>query len=170
MGVGIVTVSEECVSRPAGAGPERAPQCGRLRGRGEGRAVGWTFLAAHEDNVRGICRLLYGVDGTPQAWNDQCNVRICVEERDVRAPVWRQFNTDIFLGGRHIAGVFGPRQALRTGRGVKFLEGEPCCAREHGAYRLAVPDGALIEIRKYPRAALAFLGAALNGHGTLSLA
>lgn len=166
----IVTVSEDRVSLLADFHPELATQCRRFKGRWQGKSVGWTFLAAHEDNVRGICRLLYGVDGTPQAWNDQCNVRICVEERDVRAPVWRQFNTDIFLGGRHIAGVFGPRQALRTGRGVKFLEGEPCCAIERGAYRLAVPDGALIEIRKYPRAALAFLSAALTGHGTLSLA
>lgn len=166
----VVTVSKDRVSLLADFHPELATQCRRFKGRWQGKAVGWTFLADQEHNVRGICRTLYGVDGTPEAWADQCNVHVQVEERDIRAPVWRQFNADIFLGGRHIAGVFGPRQALRTGKGVKFLEGAPCCAREHGAYRLAVPDSAVIEIRKYPRAALAFLSEALRGHGALSVA
>ncbi|GAO00402.1 hypothetical protein Gxy13693_046_028 [Komagataeibacter xylinus NBRC 13693] len=166
----VITASEGRITLKADFHPELAIQARRYRGRFLGKEIGWSFLPEHAPAIRQLCQTLYGVDGTPSAWNDCCTVQVEVDEQDVRAPLWRQFNADIYLGGRHVVGVFGPRQAVRTGRGIKFLRGQPHCATRIGAYHMEVPTGSVLEIRKYPRAALAFLGRCLDGHGSWRMA
>ena len=166
----VITASEGRITLKADFHPELAIQARRYRGRFLGKEIGWSFLPEHEPAIRQLCQTLYGVNGTPDAWHDCCTVQVEVDEQDVRAPLWRQFNADIYLGGRHVVGVFGPRQAVRTGRGIKFLRGQPHCATRIGAYHMEVPTGSVLEIRKYPRAALAFLGRCLDGHGSWHMA
>ncbi|CAM2910015.1 hypothetical protein CFR75_12300 [Komagataeibacter xylinus] len=166
----VITVLDGHITLKADFHPELATQARRYRGRFMGKETGWSFRHEHEEAVRNVCRTLYGVDGTPEAWADRCNVQIEVNEQNIRTPLWRQFNADIYVAGRHVAGVFGPRQVLRTGKGVKFLRGGPCCALQHGAYEMDVPSGTLLEIRNYPRAALDFLARCLEGHGSWTVA
>ncbi len=166
----VIIVSEGRITFKANYHPELAIQARRYDGRFVGKTIGWSFKPEHVEAVRNICRTLYGVDGTPEAWANRCDVQIEVNEEDPHSPLWRRFNADIYVGGRHVAGVFGPRQILRTGKGVKFLRGEPRCALQHGAYEMDVPSGTLLEIRNYPRAALDFLAGCLEGHGSWTLA
>lgn len=166
----VITVADTRITLLADFHPELSTQAYRYRGRWAGKDVGWAFRREHEDGVRALCRTLYGVDGTPEAWADQCDVRVSVAETSIAAPLWRQFNADIYVGGRHIAGALKNRPIARTGKGVKFLQGAPLYLRERLAYTMLVADGAILEIRNYPRAALAFLSRDLDGHGTWELA
>ncbi|MFT9091316.1 MAG: hypothetical protein ABF479_10000 [Gluconacetobacter sp.] len=146
--------------------PELACQAGRYRGRFIG-AHKWRFDAKWEPELRAMCRQLYGVDGHPETAADQTDLTVAVDEQSIAYPLFRQFNADIYLGGRHIAGVLKGRQIARPGKGIRFLKDGPRLDHQGLCWSLSIPTGAEFTIRGVPRMAVSFMEACLVGHGRL---
>jgi hypothetical protein len=147
--------------------PELAWQAGRYRGRFNRTRKCWVFDAKWEVELRAMCQQLYGVDGRPETAADVTDVTVTVEEMSVGYPLFRQFNADIYVGGRHVAGVLKSRPIARPGKGIRFLKGEPALDRQGLGWSLSIPSGSQFMMRAVPRMALPFLESCLAGHGRL---
>ncbi|MBB2157360.1 hypothetical protein HLH33_13735 [Gluconacetobacter diazotrophicus] len=145
--------------------PDLTAQASRYRGRFNRTRKCWVFDAKHEEELRAMCLRLYGVDGRPETAADVVDVTVAVEEMSVSYPLFRKFNADIYVGGRHVAGVLKGRPIVRPGKGIRFLKQEPDLLREGLGWWLSIPSGAEFTMRSVARMALPFIESCLAGHG-----
>jgi hypothetical protein len=112
---------------------------------------------------------MWGVDGTPEAFADLMQLRVEVDEQDIRYPIWEGYNNAVYLVGREIAASLKNRRAARPGRGVKFLSGKPNCRTYLNAYWTTVPNGSVFLLKETPRMAVDRIRSALDGHGRMEV-
>ena len=136
-----------------------------LGGLWRGQEVGWVFPHAQADALRALCLRMWGVDGTAEALHDVVHLRVEVDEQDLRLPIWRGYNSPVYLMGREVAASLKSRRAARPGRGVKFLVGKPTCQTEINDYWTTIPNGSVFLLMNTPRMALDRFASVLAGHG-----
>jgi hypothetical protein len=140
-----------------------------LGGRWRGQEVGWVFSIDRAEALRALCLRVWGVDGTPEAFADLVQLRVEVDEQDIRYPIWEGYNNAVYLVGREIAASLKNRRAARPGRGVKFLSGKPNCRTYLNAYWTTVPNGSVFLLKETPRMAVDRVRSALDGHGRMEV-
>ena len=96
-------------------------------------------------------------------------LRVEVDEQDIRYPIWRGYNNAIYLVGREIAASLKNRRAARPGHGVKFLTGKPNCRTDLNAYWTTIPNGSVFLLKDTPRMAVDQIRSALEGHGRMEV-
>lgn len=162
-----MAVTGESVYLRAPFHPDLAFLARSYRGRWIPDRKAWSFECAYEHNVRGICMSIWGVDGYPERLEDLCDLEIVVSAHDRPTEPFYRFNSDLYLGGRHIAGVLRKPGIVRSGKQVSYRLGGPVFHREGCGWWLQVPGGTELVIHKVPRMAIPFFERCLAGHGVL---
>ncbi|GBQ81580.1 hypothetical protein AA0311_2650 [Asaia bogorensis NBRC 16594] len=147
--------------------PDLACRVRGYRGRWIPDRNAWSFERAYEHNVRGICMSIWGVDGYPERFEDLCDLEIVVSARETPTEPFYRFNSDLYLGGRHIAGVLRKPSIVRPGKQVSYRKGGPVFHREGCGWWLQVPGGSEFVLHQVPRMAIPFFERCLDGHGVL---
>ena len=125
--------------------PDFPPKARRLSGSFDRASTTWTFPSAAEPHVRGLCREIYGTDGTAC---DTVTLRVTATEGlyEGRGP--------ITIAGRIVASARGRDSGARTGEGVLLLEGRATSGGSMKNWTTEISVGAVMEIIDVPRAAV----------------
>lgn len=125
-----------------------------IGGRWMGRHAGWAFPHKAEPALRALCDAIWAVDGSPDAFATTVDLRVSVDERTPVRRVFLAYEQPIYLVGREIAASLASRRAARPGRGVRFLEGGPCCLEASNTWSTLIPNGAVFIVRAVPIGAI----------------
>jgi hypothetical protein len=140
-----------------------------IGGRWMGAELGWTFPRSQEAALRALCQEIWAVDGSPEALATTVDVQVTVDERAAVRTVFLAYERPIYLVGRAIAASLTNRRAARPGRGVRFLQGKPCCVETPSKWSTVIPNGSVFLIRDVPLAAVPRFRAAIAEAGQLEI-
>jgi hypothetical protein len=149
---------------PALPGRSRA-----IGGKWMGSEIGWTFPAAQESAVRALCKDIWAVDGSPEAFETTVDLQVTVDERVPDRRVFLTYEGPIYLVGREIAASLANRKAARPGRGIKFLKGGPRCIDASSIWATVIPDGCVFLIRDVPQVAIGRFHEAIGDAGRMEV-
>jgi hypothetical protein len=149
---------------PALPGRSRA-----IGGKWMGSAIGWAFPATQEPAVRALCKDIWAVDGSPEAFETTVDLQVTVDERLPDRRVFLAYERPIYLVGREIAASLANRKAARPGRGIKFLKGGPRCIEASSIWATVIPNGCVFVIRDVPAIAVDRFCAAIGDAGSVEV-
>lgn len=126
--------------------PGFPPSAKALGGRWHPETKTWRFDPRDEDRVRGLCREVYGTDGSGDV--PTVTVRIVVDDDNLESD-----QTSWFVAGREVARVYDRDGGARLAEGVVVVSGKlfSCGSRRHPT--LGIEDGTVLELRDVPVAA-----------------
>jgi hypothetical protein len=149
----IVKIAPDHLALQAPYHPALPHRCKQIGGRWMGNDYGWSFSLCEEQALRGICLDIWGVDGTPSAFDDTVDLQVTVMEEGPQRQVFEAYEEPVYLVGREIAAALKNRRAARPGRGIKFLIGKPHCFVSPSMWGTSIPNGSVFVIRQVPRSA-----------------
>jgi hypothetical protein len=116
-----------------------------LGGRWDKDAKVWIFKSDVIDQVREICKEVYGVDGSGVE-GELVTIRVTVNN-DLS-----ELHSGIYLGGRQIAQAYGRDSGARIGEGVAFIKGNPASGGSVKNWRTCIPQGCVFLLLDFPKA------------------
>ncbi|NIE81779.1 hypothetical protein [Asaia sp. As-1742] len=165
----IVMIENGVVFLKAPFHPDLGFRARLLRGRWTPDANAWSFEREYEHNVRSLCMSLWGVDGYPERFEDLVALEIIVCESSTPTEPFYRANVDLYLGGRHLAGVLRKPRIARVGKQVTYIKGGPIFQKEGCGWWLQIPAGTHFVVHDVPRMAVPFFERCLEGRGVLRL-
>jgi len=163
----IVTTESGVVLLRAPFHPDLSYRARSFHGRWIPHANAWSFEPVYEHNVRSLCMSLWGVDGHPERFEDLIDLEIIVGETSSPTGPFYRANADLYLGGRHLAGVLRKPRIVRPGKQVTYIKGGPIFHKDGCGWWLQLPGGTQFIIHNVPRMAVSFFEQCLEGKGVL---
>ena len=115
-----------------------------LGGKWDSTAKVWTFDARDEDDVRALCRAVYGTDGSPDT--KLVDLRITFKSGA------RAGQRAVYVCGREIARAWGRDSGAKLGEGVKLVEGRITSGGSSKNWATVVDAGSVFIVRDVPEA------------------
>ena len=113
-----------------------------LGGKWDSTAKVWTFDARDEDDVRALCREVYGTDGS--ADTKLVDVRITFKSGA------RAGQRAVYVCGREIARAWGRDSGAKLGEGVKLVEGRVRSGGSAKNWETVIDAGSVLVLRDVP--------------------